>query len=171
MKTMKRFKLSLANDIEKEANWLTEMSAKGWHFFKYKWGFYYFKEDKEISYIYQVDFQESTDEYFELYEQVGWEHMHTEVMQFHYFRADASIIGNKRIYSDPASVKGMYKRMFSFYLVIFGCMLVTQIGLLLIWDGNLFSKFVLALVTAVLLLYVYLFIKLMQQMKKNEKLV
>ncbi|ALS79565.1 DUF2812 domain-containing protein [Planococcus kocurii] len=171
MKTMKKFKLSLANDIEKEANWLTEMSAKGWHFVKYKWGFYYFEENLEISYIYQVDFQEATDEYFDLYKQVGWEHMHTEVMQFHYFRADTTIIGNKRIYSDPASIKGMYKRMFSFYLVIFACMLVTQIGLLLTWDGNLFSKFVLALVTAVLLLYVYLFIKLTQQMKKNEKLI
>lgn len=36
MKTMKKFKLTLAYDIEKEANWLTEMSAKGFHFYKYR---------------------------------------------------------------------------------------------------------------------------------------
>lgn len=171
MKTMKKFKLSLANDIEKEAIWLTEMSAKGFHFFKYKWGFYYFEEDPAKSYIYQTDFQEANDEYFELYKEAGWEHMHTEVMQFHYFRADKNAIGDQRIYSDPASVKGMYKRMFLFYTIIFLCMVVAQIGLLLTWNGDLFSKFALAFVTAVLLLYVYLFIKLFQQMKKNEKLI
>lgn len=171
MKTMKKFKLSLANDIEKEAKWLTEMSARGFHFFKYKWGFYYFEEDHSKSYIYQTDFQEANDEYFELYNQAGWEHVHTEVMQFHYFRADKNTIGDNRIYSDPASVKAMYKRMLFFYITIFICMLVAQTGLLITWNGNVLSKFALVLVTAVLLLYFYLFIKLLQQMKRNEKLI
>lgn len=171
MKTIKKFKLSLANDIEKEAKWLTEMSANGFHFFKYKWGFYYFEEDHSKSYIYQADFQEASDEYFELYKEAGWEHIHTEVMQFHYFRADKIAIGDKRIYSDPASIKAMYKRMFFFYITIFLCMIVAQTGLLITWDGNILSTFALVLVTAVLLLYFYLFIKLLQQMKRNEKLI
>lgn len=168
MKTIKKFKLSLANDIEKEAKWLTEMSAKGFHFFKYKWGFYYFEEDHGKSYIYQTDFQAVDDEYFELYKQTGWEHVHTEISQYHYFRADKNAIGDKRIYSDPASVKGMYRRMLLFYAIIFICMIVSQAGILLTWNGNLFSKFALAFVTAVILLYIYLFIKLILKMKKYE---
>lgn len=168
---MKKFKLTLAYDIEKEAKWLTDMSAKGFHFYKYRWGFYYFEEDPSKSYIYQTDFQEASDEYFELYKEAGWEHMHTEFGKFHYFRADKNSIGDQRIYSDPASVKGMYKRMLLFYITIFLCMIVSQIGLLVTWDGNIVSQFALGLVTAVLLLYIYLFIKLLQQMRRNQKLI
>ena len=169
MKTMKKFKRSLTIDAEKEAKWLTDMSAKGFHFFKYKWGFYYFEEDHTKSYIYQTDFQEAKDEYFELYELAGWEHVHTEIAQYHYFRADKNTIGDKRIYSDPASVKGMYKRMLLFYITIFICMVVSQIGLLLTWNDGLLSKLILAFVTGVIILYIYLFIKLLQKMKKHEQ--
>ena len=171
MKTMKKFKLTLSNDIDKEEKWLTEMSTKGFHFFKYKWGFYYFEEDHGKSYIYQADFQAADEEYFELYKQAGWEHIHTEISQYHYFRADRNVIGDKRIYTDPASVKGMYKRMLFFYLTIFICMVISQVGLLLTWDDNFFSKFALVFVTSVIVLYLYLFIKLLQKMKKYEKKV
>ena len=170
MKTMKKFKFTLANDIEKEANWLTEMSAKGFHFFKYNWGFYYFEEDHTKSYIYQTDFQDADEEYFELYKQTGWEHVHTEISQYHYFRADKNTIGDKRIYSDPASVKGMYQRMLYFYIAIFIGMVVAQTGLFVSWDGETYQKIALAFVMAVLLLYIYLFIRLLQKMRKNEKL-
>lgn len=171
MKTMKKFKLTLAYDIEKEANWLTEMSAKGFHFYKYRWGFYYFEENPSKSYIYQTDFQESSEEYFELYKEAGWEHMQTELGQYHYFRADRNTIGDERIYSDPASIKSMYKRMLLFYVAIFIGMLVSQIGIVLTWNGNLLSKFALVLVSAVVILYIFLFIKLLRQMRRAEKLI
>lgn len=169
MKTVKKFKLILANNIEHEANWLTEMSEKGLHFFNYKLGFYYFEENHAKSYIYQLDFQSPEEEYFELYKQSGWEHVHTTLSQFHYFRADKNAIGTKRIYSDGSSVKGMYQRMIWFYITLFICLIVAQAGLLLTWNGELYQKIILAFVWAVIVLYIYLFIKLMRNAKKSEK--
>ncbi len=169
MKTLKKFKISLANDIDKEEEWLTEMSAKGFQFFKYSWFIYHFEEDHSKSYIYQADFQAADDEYFELYKQAGWEHVYTEIQQYHYFRADKNVIGDNRIYSDPSSIKAMYKRMMKFYLTIFIFMLVAQVGMLSTWEPNFFSVFVLVLVTAVTVLYIFLFIMLLQKMRKYEK--
>lgn len=169
MKTSKKFNLILANDIDKEEQWLTEMSAKGFHFFKYKWFCYYFEEDHSKSYIYQADFQAADDEYFELYKQAGWEHVHTEIEQYHYFRAPSDAIGDKRIYSDPASIKGMYKRMLNFYLILFLCLIVAQLGMISMWEPTFFSTFSLALVTAVTILYVFLFIMLLQKITKYNK--
>lgn len=171
MNTIKKFKLSLANDIDKEEKWLTDMSAKGFHFYKYSWGFYYFEEDHSKSYIYQADFQAADDEYFELYKQTGWEHVHTELSQYHYFRAAKNVIGDKRIYSDPASVKGMYQRMLLFYTTIFICMIIAQAGLLLTWEATFFSTLSLAFVTAVIVLYIFLFIKLLQKINKYSRLM
>lgn len=168
---MKKFKLTLAYDIEKEAKWLTDMSAKGFHFYKYRWGFYYFEEDPSKSYIYQTDFQEASDEYFELYKEAGWEHIQTEIGQYHYFRADKSMIGDERIYSDPASVKGMYKRMLLFYITIFVLLIASQIGIWLTWNGNLLSQSVAVFAGAVILLYIFLFIKLLRQMRRYGKLI
>lgn len=169
MKTSKKFKFTLANDIDKEEKWLTEMSAKGYQFFKYRWFFYHFEEDHSKSYIYQTDFQGADDEYFELYKQAGWEHVHSVMESFHYFRAPADVIGDKRIYSDPASVKGMYQRMLTFYSIIFLCMIVAQAGLLLNWEPSFFSFLSISIVTAVVVLYIFLFIGLLQKMKKYEK--
>lgn len=170
MKTMKKFKFTLANDIDKDEEWLTEMSAKGFHFYKYSWFFYHFEEDPSRSYIYQTDFQAADDEYFELYKETGWEHVYTEKLQFHYFRADKDVIGDQRIYSDPASVKGMYKRMLLFYLTIFFCMLLALTGLIVTWRLTLLSAIIVSLAAAVSILYIYLFIALLLKMRKYEKL-
>ena len=169
MKTFKKFRLSLANDIDKEEEWLTEMSAKGFHFFKYSWFIYHFEEDHSKSYKYQADFQSADDEYFELYKQVGWEHVHTEMESFHYFRAPSDAIGDNRIYSDPASIKGMYQRMLLFYSTIFLCMVVAQAGLLITWKPTFFSILSLTIVAAVVLLYLVLFIQLHQKINKYNK--
>lgn len=169
MKTFKKFKIALANDIDKEEEWLTEMSAKGFQFYKYSLFFYHFEEDKSRSYIYQTDFQSADEEYFELYKQAGWEHVHSVMDSFHYFRAPADAIGDKRIYSDPVSVKGMYQRMLTFYSIIFLCMIVAQAGLLLNWEPGFFSFLSVAVVTAVVVIYVFLFIGLLQKINKYDK--
>lgn len=169
MKTLKKFNLSMATNIDKEEKWLTEMSAKGFHFYKYSWFFYHFEEDHSKSYVYQADFQEADEEYFELYKQAGWEHVHTEIEQYHYFRADKNVIGDKRIYSDPASIKAMYKRMMKFYLTIFIFLMVAQIGTISMWEPTFFSTFTLILITAANILYILLFIMLLQKMKTYEK--
>ncbi|MGI2328986.1 DUF2812 domain-containing protein [Planococcus sp. YIM B11945] len=168
MKTLKKFKLFLSADLEKEAEWLTQMSEKGFHFVKHKGVFYYFEEDSTKSYIYQTDFQEPNDEYFQLYELAGWEHVHTAISQFHYFRAEKDKIGDQRIYSDASSIKNMYQRMLSFYLVLFLCVIVAQTGVFLTWEGHLYQKIALALVLMVVVLYVFLFAELLRKMKKHK---
>lgn len=169
MTTIKKFRLSLAYDMDKEAEWLTEMSAKGFHFFKFSWGFYSFEEDHNKSYIYQTDFQGADDEYFELYAETGWEHVQTAMESYHYFRADKNAIGDKRIYSDPVSVKGMYQRMLLFYSTLFICILVAQAGLLLSWKPTFFSFLSLAIVSAVVVLYIFLLGQLVQKINKYDK--
>lgn len=169
MKTFKKFRLSLANDIDKEEEWLTEMSAKGFHFFKYSWGFYSFEEDHSKAYIYQTDFQGADDEYFDLYAQTGWEHVETAMESYHYFRADKNTIGDKRIYSDPASIKGMYQRMLLFYSTLFICILVAQVGLLLSWELTFFSILSLGIVSFVVVLYIFLLGQLVQKIMKYDK--
>lgn len=169
MTTVKKFRLTLAYDLDKESEWLTKMSANGFHFFKYSWGFYYFEEDQSISYIYQTDFQTADDEYFDLYAQTGWEHVQTEMGSYHYFRADKNAIGDKRIYSDPASVKGMYQRMLLFYATIFICILVALAGMLLNWKPTFLSALSLGIVSAVVVLYLFLFIQLIQKIVKYNK--
>lgn len=97
--TIKKMKIYLATDIDKEADWLTDMSNKGFHFFKYKHFFYYFEEDKDKSYIYQNDFQEENEEYFQLYEDAGWEHVLSYRNKYHY-----CLWQDKRTYNCSAKV-------------------------------------------------------------------
>ena len=59
--------------------------------------------------------------------------------------------------------------MLMFYSIIFICMLVAQAGLLLNWDTTFFSILSLTIVSAVIILYIYLFIRLLQKMKKYDK--
>src|SRR5690606_26229787 len=138
MKTFKKFKIALANDIDKEEKWLTEMSAKGAHFYKYSLFFYHFEEDQSRSYIYQTDFQSADEEEVEHCNQAGWEQVDTVMEPFHYFRAPADVIGAKRSYSGPVCIKGVYRRMLTFYAIIYLCMIVAQAGLLLNWEPGFF---------------------------------
>jgi len=162
---MKKLKFFLASEIDKEAEWLTDMSEQGLHFYKYKFPFYYFEEDPNTSYVYQTDFPESEvqDDYFRLYEDAGWEHVTVVLESFHYFRAEKDKIGEKRIYTDPDSLKALYERMLRFYLLLFLVVMVAQIGMLLTWQGWLFQKVALGLVIVVVVLYAILFIRLLRK--------
>ena len=169
MTTIKKFRLTLAYDLDKEAVWLTEMSSKGFHFFKYGWFIYHFEEDHSKSYIYQTDFQKADEEYFDLYADSGWEHVQTEMDSYHYFRADKDSIGDQRIYSDPASVKGMYQRMLMFYAILFIAVFAALVGLLTTWRPSFFAYFSLTIVLSVVVLYLLLFIQLIQKILKYRK--
>ncbi|HLU22289.1 MAG TPA: DUF2812 domain-containing protein [Bacillaceae bacterium] len=157
---IKKFKFFLASNVDKEEKWLIEMSSKGFHFKKYKAFMYYFEEDKNKSYIYQTDFNEPTDDYFQLYEDAGWEYVDSAVVRFHYFRTDANNTKVKKIYSDSESIKETYQRMLKFYLLLFFVLLTSQVWLFTTWRGDALQIIVLSIVGAVILLYVYLFISL-----------
>jgi hypothetical protein len=62
---------------------------------------YYFEEDTSVPYVYQIDFLQGADTaYYQLYKDVGWEHVMMYWNIFHYFRIQANQQGIKKIYSD-----------------------------------------------------------------------
>ncbi|MBS4196776.1 DUF2812 domain-containing protein [Lederbergia citri] len=155
--TVKKFKFFLASDLEKEEQWLTEMSRNGLHFTKYRLGMYYFEEDPNHSYVYQIDFRDADEDYFQLYKDSGWENIESFIGKFHYFRMPADQENIKKIYSDRESVKEAFQRMSQFYLIIFIAMIGCQAGLVATWKGYVFQIVAASLVGLVFILYLYVF--------------
>ncbi|WP_158591752.1 DUF2812 domain-containing protein [Oceanobacillus halophilus] len=163
---IKKFRFFLASDIEKEEAWLTEMSRQGLHFYKYKFGMYYFEEDPNVSYVYQTDFHQQVDDaYFQLYKDASWEHVTSYIDSFHYFRTKTDNPGIKKIYSDAESAVESLKRMMKMYMAIFLSLIVIQIALLLMWRGSIIDYFSNGIVFSVILLYVYLLSTLRKRIK------
>lgn len=160
MMVIKRFKLFVASDIKKEEEWLNKMSLSGLHFTKYQFPFYYFQKSIDDSYLYQVDFRDADEDYFQFLDDAGWEYVYSYINKFHYFRTNKANVGIKKIYSDHESIKETYQRMMAFYLLIFGLLVISQIGLALTWQGLLFQKIIVGLLIPVAILYIYLFISL-----------
>ncbi|MEK3889131.1 DUF2812 domain-containing protein [Bacillus sp. FSL K6-3431] len=154
--TIKKFKLFLASSIEKEEKWLTEMSRKGLHLKQYRLFTYYFDEYPDESYIYQIDFREADDDYFQLYQDAGWQYVDSSINRFHYFCTKADKEGSKKIYSDSESVKVTLQRMMAFYIAIFFAMITSQIGLIVTWKGWTIQVIVAVFIAVVIILYLYM---------------
>lgn len=155
---VRKFRLFLASNVNKEEQWLTEMSRKGLHLVKYEYFTYVFEEDSAKSYVYQIDFrQDAKRDYFQLYEDAGWEYVTNSMSIFHYFRADASEAGLQKLYTDKESIQDSFKRMISFYLLIFVLFLVSQLGLIVSWEGYWIQYIVAGMDVVFIVLYLYLF--------------
>ncbi|OMP66016.1 DUF2812 domain-containing protein [Domibacillus epiphyticus] len=158
---VKKFKLFLASNVEKEAEWLTDMSKKGLHFKKYRFGFYFFDENHDESYVYQIDFRETKKEnredYLQLYEDSGWEYVDSFINIFHYFRTPADKPHIKKIYSDRESTKEAFQRMFRFYIWLFIIMTVAQINLVINWRGLHLQFLQLGIYVIGVAIYTYVF--------------
>ncbi|MBS4219881.1 DUF2812 domain-containing protein [Bacillus sp. FJAT-49711] len=158
--TVKKFKLFTPSDVQKEERWLTEMSRKGLHFIKYRLGMYYFEEDPNQSYVYQIDFRDADADYFQLYKDAGWEQVASFIEKFHYFRMPANQKNIQKIYSDRESVKETFQRMIQFYLTMFVALIACQAGLIATWKGYVFQIIAASLVGIVFILYLYVFFTL-----------
>lgn len=168
--TIKKFRLFLASDVGKEEQWLTAMSKQGLHFYKYKFGFYYFKEDANTTYIYQIDFLQDADEtYYQLYKDAGWEHVTLYWNAFQYFRIDANQEGIKKIYSDEESVADSYKRMLRTYLMLFFCLVAMQAILISMWKSTIVDFITNGIVFAVIILYIFLLLSLRRRVNAYRK--
>ncbi|CAM4106476.1 Protein of uncharacterised function (DUF2812) [Lederbergia lenta] len=167
--TIKRFKLFLASSIEKEEEWLTEMSKRGLHFKKYRLFTYYFDENPDESYIYQIDFREADDDYFQLYQDAGWQYVDSSIKRFHYFCTKAGTEGSKKIYSDSESVKETLQRMMAFYIAIFFAMITSQIGLIVTWEGWTIQVILAVFIAIVIILYLYMFYTLKRKINYYYK--
>lgn len=166
---IKKRKAFLAPDLEKETKWLTEMSEKGLQFYQYTAFTYYFEENKEQSFVYQVDFQEATEEYFDLYKDAGWEYVSSSSNAFHYFRTDKQNAKKNPIYTDTESMKNLYQRMLTFYGILFLVLFVSMMGNFLNWKGLWLQKALLVLVIIVGILYLWLFASLYRKIKKYDQ--
>lgn len=106
-------KLNAAWDYEFEERDLNEMSAKGWHAYKNNGFTQKYEYDKDVRYIYRLDYQLKPDtRYFEMFEDSGWEVI-TEGGGWITFRKlyDASLPESEYIiYSDIQSRNDMLKR-------------------------------------------------------------
>ncbi|WP_052345767.1 DUF2812 domain-containing protein [Paucisalibacillus sp. EB02] len=155
--TVKKFRLWIAPDITKEEEWLTEMSRKGLHLQKYRFFTYHFEEDPSKSYRYQIDFRQGAKhDYFQLYQDAGWEYVTESIGVFHYFRTESTRSDVQKIYSDSQSIQDSYMRMRGFYLLIFILFLVSQLGVFTSWNG--WPRYIVIAVDAgVIMLYLRLF--------------
>jgi hypothetical protein len=168
--TVRKFKLFLSTNIEKEEQWLTEMSRNGLQLKKYQFFSYVFEEDSTKSYSYQIDFrQEAKKDYFQLYEDAGWERVTDAIGIFHYFRTDTNKNGRK-LYSDNESIQDSYRRMIGFYWLIFILFLVSQMGVFISWEGHLY-QYIFAVVDVVIVaIYLYLFYALNKRINFYRRL-
>lgn len=162
--TIKKVRFFLASNIEKEEKWLTDMSSKGFHFQKYRLGLYDFDQNPEKEYIYQIDFNEASEEYFSFYNEAGWEHVDSSIGRFHYFKRRADQPGVKKLYTDFESMKESVQRMFQFYLTMFLFLICSHTGLFLTWYGHPIQIAVAALFAFGIALYLYLFVSLKKKL-------
>ncbi|SET02934.1 Protein of unknown function [Oceanobacillus limi] len=168
--TVKKFKLFLASSIEKEEQWLTEMSQKGLHFTRYRFGMYFFEENSNISYIFQTDFRpKADDDYFQFYRDAGWKHVDNALNLFHYFRTEKDCTGVKKLYSDEESIKDAYNRMITYYMSLFILLIISQIGIVATWEGYVMQYVSLSIVSIVVVLYLYMFLSFRNKMKFFRK--
>ncbi len=156
--TIRKLRISLSFNIEKEEQWLTEMSQKGLHFQHHKLLWYEFEEDPTKSYVYQIDFRQNAQmDYFKLYEDAVWEYVIGSMGVFHYFRTDASNPSIRKLYSDNESIQDSYKRMIGFYLLVFFLFLISQIGIVVTWNDFWLQYILLGIDGVVIVLYLYMF--------------
>lgn len=168
--TVKKFRLFLASDVQKEEKWLTEMSAEGLHFRKNRFGIYYFDEDPNKAYVYQIDFQQNIDKtYFQLYEDAGWEAVDELMRTFHYFRREADATGAQKIYSDQESMKESFRSMMKFYIVIFVFLIASNVPTLLYWQGYTIQKVLLVIHIFLVFVYIYIFVGLLRKIRSYSE--
>jgi hypothetical protein len=167
--TKRKFRIFLGSDVEKEEQWLSEMSKNGLHLKKYGFFTYTFDEDAGKSYIYQIDFQQEVkDDYLQLYKDAGWEYVTNAVNVFHYFRAEAANKEVRKLYSDKDSMKESFKRMIRFYLTIFIFFLVSQLGVFATWRDNPFYYILAGVDVGIIVLYLYVLYSLRKRVQYFE---
>ena len=98
---------------EKEIKWLENMSLQGWHLMKRGYLTYCFEKGERQEYIYSYDYKLTTakdyDEYRQIFEDIGWEHI-VAYANWHYFRCKK---GEKpqEMYNNVESKIGRLKRI------------------------------------------------------------
>lgn len=155
---------------EKEADYLRNMNKQGWKFTGVKFpGRYYFEKCEPEDVVYQLDYNqegmENKEEYLQMFRDCGWEYI-LDFAGYSYFRKAASEMEQEEsIFCDEESRLDMMTRVYRGRILpliaIFCCCLLLLFlsGSGVIGSGYAFLRCISALLIAVLILYVVIFIR------------
>ncbi|WP_201008499.1 DUF2812 domain-containing protein [Paenibacillus glycanilyticus] len=146
-KLIKRRRLTMSWNFEKEEQWLNEMSRDGLHFKKASMASSFFAKDESVRYTYRLDYQTGQklgsskfQEYIDLYQDAGWEYVSSYGSLWHYFRREWQPGEEPRLYTDRDSLIQLYKRlqgvMAVMMLVNLVIMLANMVNLRNFFSGN-----------------------------------
>ncbi|GLX70328.1 DUF2812 domain-containing protein [Paenibacillus glycanilyticus] len=144
-KLIKRRRLIMSWNYEKEEQWLNDLSREGLHFKKAgKFSSSFFARDESVRYTYRLDYQTGQargsakfQEYVDLYQGAGWEYVSSYGSLWHYFRREWQPGEEPQLYTDRESLIQFYKRLQR----VMGIMLLANLVLMLTNMINLRSFF------------------------------
>lgn len=161
----KRYRLNLSWDYEKEEQWINQLSAQGLHLMKPGTVKSWFKKDPSVRYSYCLDYQPglkkgaSMQDYFQLYQDAGWEYVTSYNGIWHYFRKIWEPAPTPKLYTDQESLAGQYQKMQRILSVVLCSnvmiFIIVMTILLLRWQSMLWT-----IALPVTILYILLFILL-----------
>ncbi|MFC2029667.1 DUF2812 domain-containing protein [Chloroflexota bacterium] len=118
--TLRKIKLFLAWQDEKEEAWLQQMAQQGWHLSSVAPLVYTFVCGDPRDDVYRLDYLTSKadyEEYKQLFQDAGWE-LVGEMLSWQYFRKQASAGGSNEIYTDAESKVERYRRVLAYLLIL-----------------------------------------------------
>jgi hypothetical protein len=165
---------------DKEETWLAQMAQQGLHLVRPGlFGQYTFSACEPRTVVYRLDFVQSNkkdEAYFQLFRDAGWEHV-GEMMGWQYWRKEVKVGESAEIFTDAESKVQKYQRLFGFLAIVFlpvfmGLfnmrILLTNLLLLNHWIEWVLAG-IMALITAVFLLYIYIFIRLGMRIRQLKR--
>ena len=178
--TLRKFKWYWAWNDHKEEAWLREMAQQGWHLSEIgPHGFYTFAKAEPADMVYQLDYlvpgKQDHQEYLQLFQDAGWEHL-GEMVGWQYWRKRAEPGQDPRIYTDPVSKTEKYSRLLGYLAIFvpFYVLFFPNLGIMLEFDGDirtwvdvLYALFFITFIT----IWGYAFIRLtlrMRQLKQGD---
>jgi len=170
--TINKFRWFWAWQDEAEEDWLSEMSAQGYHMqTSHGLGLYTFNRGEPAGYTYRLDYlaasKQEAETYYQLFADAGWEFIGA-MAGWQYFRIPTPPGETPEIYSDPQSKVRKYERLVG-TLVIF---LPIFIVFFVVWDDALppYIGVPLTLImVGIMILYVFAMLKLFQRINQLKR--
>jgi Protein of unknown function (DUF2812) len=166
---------------DKEEEWLGQMAKQGLYLeHPGPFGQYSFSTGKPRGVVYRLDFVPSNkkdEAYFQLFRDAGWEHA-GEMMGWQYWRKEVKPGETPEIFTDVESKIQKYRRLLGFLAIVF---LPVAMGLFNMrnfsepllasgsWIEWLYTG-IMALIFAVFILYIFIFIRLWIRIRQLQRL-
>ena len=171
MTTRKQFHWFWAWEDEKEEAWLRARAQEGWHFKSVSApGSYVFEQGAPGDYVYRLDYftdRKDRADYLQLFEDAGWTHL-GEMNGWQYFRQKVVDGRAPEIYTDGASKAQKYRRIMLLLIVLLP-LLLNSVFIISRGANNGLIQAALVFLAALLLLYVYAMLRLLQRISRLRR--